>query len=60
MTRGGPMGSTMTLVYYMYERAFHRVDIGAASAVAFIVFVLITLFALVQVKLIGRMKASVG
>ncbi|MFH1311930.1 MAG: sugar ABC transporter permease [Candidatus Eisenbacteria bacterium] len=60
MTRGGPMGSTMTLVYYMYEKAFHRVDIGAASAVAFVVFVLITIFALLQVKLIGRMKASVG
>ncbi|MFC1799596.1 carbohydrate ABC transporter permease [Candidatus Eisenbacteria bacterium] len=60
MTRGGPMGSTMTLVYYMYEKAFHSVDMGAASSVAFIVFVLITIFALVQVKLIGRMKASVG
>ncbi len=60
MTRGGPMGSTMTLVYYMYEKAFHHVDIGAASSVAFIVFILITLFALLQVRLIGRMKASVG
>jgi multiple sugar transport system permease protein len=60
MTRGGPLGSTMTLVYYMYEKAFHRVDIGAASAVAFVVFVLITFFAFVQVRLIGRLRASVG
>jgi multiple sugar transport system permease protein len=60
MTRGGPMGSTMTLVYYMYEKAFHRVDIGAASAVAFVVFVLITFFAFVQVRLIGRVRASAG
>jgi multiple sugar transport system permease protein len=59
MTRGGPLGSTMTLVYYMYEKAFHRIDIGAASAVAFVVFVLITFFAFVQVRLLGRVKASV-
>ncbi|MFH1311659.1 MAG: sugar ABC transporter permease [Candidatus Eisenbacteria bacterium] len=57
MTRGGPLGSTMTLVYYMYEKAFHRIDIGAASAVAFVVFVLITFFAFVQVRLLGRVKA---
>jgi multiple sugar transport system permease protein len=60
MTRGGPLGSTMTLVYYMYEKAFHRIDIGAASAVAFVVFILITFFALVQVRLLGRVRASVG
>jgi multiple sugar transport system permease protein len=60
MTRGGPLGSTMTLVYYMYEKAFHRIDIGAASAVAFVVFILITVFALVQVRLLGRVRASVG
>jgi multiple sugar transport system permease protein len=59
MTRGGPMGSTMTLVYYMYEKAFHRIDIGAASAVAFIVFLLIVFFALVQVRLLRRVRASV-
>jgi multiple sugar transport system permease protein len=60
MTRGGPMGSTMTLVYYMYEKAFHRVDIGAASAVAFVVFVLIMFFALVQTRLLRKVRASVG
>jgi multiple sugar transport system permease protein len=60
MTRGGPMGSTMTLVYYMYEKAFHRVDIGAASAVAFVVFVLIVFFALVQTRLLRRVQTSVG
>ena len=52
MTRGGPLGSTMTLVYYMYEKAFHRIDIGAASAVAFVVFMLITFFAFIQVRLL--------
>ena len=59
MTRGGPLGSTMTLVYYMYEKAFHRLDVGAASSVAFVVFCLIVFFALVQVRLLARVRASV-
>jgi len=58
MTGGGPMGSTMTLVYYMYERAFQRIEIGQASAVAFVVFVLIMLFALLQTGLLRKMRAS--
>jgi multiple sugar transport system permease protein len=58
MTRGGPMGSTMTLVYYMYERAFQRIEIGQASAVAFVLFVLIMIFALVQVGLLRKVRAS--
>jgi multiple sugar transport system permease protein len=57
MTRGGPMGSTMTLVYYMYEKAFLHVNFGQASAVAFVVFVLIMVFALLQVGLLKRLKA---
>ena len=60
MTRGGPLGSTMTLVYYLYEKAFHKIDMGAASAVAFMVFAVITVFALVQVRLIGRVRLSSG
>lgn len=60
MTRGGPMGSTMTLVYYMYERAFQRIEIGQASAVAFVVFVLIMVFALLQVGLLRKLRASEG
>lgn len=60
MTRGGPMGSTMTLVYYMYEKAFLHIDIGQASAVAFVVFVLIMCFALLQVGLLRKVRTSVG
>ncbi len=59
MTRGGPMGSTMTLVYYMYEKAFLHINIGQASAVAFVVFVLIMIFAFVQVGLLRKLRTSV-
>jgi multiple sugar transport system permease protein len=60
MTRGGPLGSTMTLVYYLYEKAFLHNDMGQASAVAFVVFLLITLFAVIQVGLLRKLKTSVG
>lgn len=60
MTRGGPMGSTNTLVYYMYEKAFLYVKIGQASVVAFVVFVLIMLFALAQIGMLRRLKTSTG
>ncbi len=32
MTKGGPLDSTKTIVYYIYERAFENLDIGLASA----------------------------
>ena len=38
MTRGGPLHSTTTVVYYLYEQAFHRFDLGYASAVAYLLF----------------------
>ncbi len=59
MTRGGPMGSTMTLIYYMYEKAFHRINMGAASAVAVVVFALIAGFALLQVRLLRQVRSAV-
>ncbi|MGQ9604279.1 MAG: carbohydrate ABC transporter permease [bacterium] len=52
MTRGGPMGSTMTLVYYMYEKAFHLTKIGTASAVAMVLFLMIAFFSLIQARMI--------
>lgn len=58
MTRGGPMGSTMTLVYYLYEKAFHRIEMGAASAVALVVFILIAGFALLQVRLLRQIQSA--
>lgn len=52
MTRGGPMGSTMTLVYYMYEKAFHQTRIGTASAVAMVLFLMIACFSFFQARMI--------
>ncbi|RDY67681.1 sugar ABC transporter permease [Halobacillus trueperi] len=42
MTQGGPLGSTKSLVYHIYETGFNYRDVGYASAMA-VVFTLIVL-----------------
>jgi multiple sugar transport system permease protein len=41
MTGGGPAGTTTTLSYYIYTKAFEEFQIGYASAVAWVLFVVI-------------------
>ena len=50
MTKGGPMFSTEVLVYYVYYMGFNVFDMGYASSMAFILFVIILLFILLQLK----------
>lgn len=38
MTNGGPVGSTKTFVFYLYETAFQRYSIGYASVLAWVIF----------------------
>ena len=40
MTQGGPLQSTVSVLYLMYEQGFKWWNLGAASAVAFVLFVL--------------------
>ena len=40
MTQGGPLESTVSVLYLMYEQGFKWWNLGMASAVAFILFVL--------------------
>lgn len=50
MTRGGPLHSTTTVVYYLYEEAFFRFNLGYASAVAYLLFLITLALAWVQMK----------
>jgi len=50
MTRGGPAKSTNVLVYYLYDTAFHYFRMGYASSIAYVVFMLILVFTLLQFK----------
>jgi len=51
LTEGGPGYSTNVLVYCIYHYAFREHNIGYASAVAVLLFVIIMVFSAVQVKL---------
>ena len=41
MTQGGPLRSTVSVLYFMYEEGFRWWSLGNASAVAFLLFVVI-------------------
>lgn len=48
MTQGGPLGSTTTLVYEVYQNAFVFNRLGYASALAIILFVIILVISLIN------------
>ncbi len=51
MTLGGPNGSTSTIMYYIYERAFKFYQMGYASALAWVFFLVVFLVSLIQYRL---------
>jgi multiple sugar transport system permease protein len=51
MTQGGPMQSTVSVLYFMYEEGFKFWNLGAASAVAFLLFVFIFGVTALQLRL---------
>lgn len=53
MTRGGPLGSTSTVVYFVFNEGLQKFNIGYASAAAYILFIIILLFSLLQMKLVS-------
>jgi len=41
MTRGDPLQSTVSVLYFMFEEGFKWWNLGRASAVAFLLFLII-------------------
>jgi putative chitobiose transport system permease protein len=56
MTKGGPLNSTKTIVYYIYEKAFENLDLGYASAMAVILLVVVMIFSLINIFCFERGK----
>ena len=50
MTQGGPLQSTVSVLYFMYEEGFKWWNLGYASAVAFLLFLLIFAVTLLQLR----------
>ncbi len=56
MTKGGPLNSTKTIVYYIYERAFENLDLGYASALAVVLLIVVMVFSLINILCFEKNK----
>lgn len=56
MTQGGPMNSTMTMVYYIYQTGFTDRMVGYSSSIALIFTTMIGLITIAQRKLVKEDK----
>lgn len=54
MTKGGPANSTETIVHYLYTNGFQYLKMGYASAISFVLFLLIFILSLLQNKFFNR------
>ncbi len=60
LTGGGPIGASKTLIFYLYERAFQRLDLGVAAAAGLIFAVLIVILTLIQKRVTADHHESKG
>jgi multiple sugar transport system permease protein len=54
MTQGGPVDATLFYVYYIFNNAFRYMRMGYASALAWVLFAIIMVLTVVQLKLSKR------
>jgi multiple sugar transport system permease protein len=58
MTRGGPLQSTYSVLFYMYDEGFKWWNLGRASATAFLLFVLILVATGLMLRLSRRWSGA--
>lgn len=51
MTAGGPAGKTRTIIQYIYEQGFRYFKMGYAQSMAFVLFLIMLVFAYFQLRL---------
>jgi len=54
MTQGGPVESTVSILYFMYEQGFRWWNLGFASAIAFVLFLIMFALTIVQLRVSER------
>src|SRR5688572_482903 len=57
MTEGGPLQATYSVLYFMFDEGFKWWSLGRASAVAFLLFILMFIVTIVQLRL-GRERSG--
>lgn len=58
MTGGGPLNSSSTLVFYIYEQAFDNLEMGYASAAGVILFLITLIFSIINITFMNKKEAA--
>ena len=58
MTQGGPAQRTLSVLYFMYEEGFKWWNLGTASAVAFVLFLMMFAVTMLQMRIARRLDAA--
>jgi multiple sugar transport system permease protein len=58
LTQGGPGTQTYLASYIIYDQAFVKYNFGYASAISFVLFIIIAILTLISFKVSGRNEAS--
>ena len=54
MTQGGPLNSSKTIVYYLYEQAFQDLEISYACAIGLVLFLIILSLSVIRLLVVGK------
>ncbi|WP_404445659.1 sugar ABC transporter permease [Sutcliffiella horikoshii] len=54
MTGGGPLNSSKTLVFYIYQEAFEKLQMGYASAAGVVLFLITLIFSVINIKFMNK------
>jgi multiple sugar transport system permease protein len=58
MTEGGPLQSTTSVLYLMYEQGFKWWNLGSASAIAFLLFLIVLAVTALELRFSRRREAA--
>jgi multiple sugar transport system permease protein len=59
-TAGGPVDATRVIYWFIYEQAFQRFNFGYASAASIILFVILVVVSLIQMRLLRANESDLS
>ncbi|PWW31311.1 carbohydrate ABC transporter membrane protein 1 (CUT1 family) [Cytobacillus oceanisediminis] len=59
MTGGGPLNSSKTLVFYIYQEAFEKLKMGYASAAGVVLFLITLVLSIINIKMMGKKEEAI-
>jgi multiple sugar transport system permease protein len=57
-TKGGPVNATKVLNYYIYEQAFSRFNMGYATAISMVLFLILIFISMAQMRLMRSSESD--